>query len=213
MSSRAPQWSGTEPFESRLIKQMCDMLQIAKTRTTPYRPSANGQVERMNRTICRYYYIFFQDQQTDWYLHLGTVGMAIRSTVNRQTGFTPDFLMLGREVLQPIDSLIQPDAAEHNRGTPGTYAARHREQNCSSYCSAESTEITATEKEGLRSASGRGEKYSVCDAVYRFNKSIVLGQCKKLLPIWSGPWIMIEVISSVLYRISNRKRSLVTHHD
>ena len=71
--------------------------------------------------------MFIQDQQTDWVLHLGTVGMAIRSTVNRQTGFTPNFLMLGREVLQPIDLMIQPDMAEHNRGTSGTYAARHRE--------------------------------------------------------------------------------------
>ena len=53
-------------------------------------------------------------------------------------------------------------------------------------------------------------KYSVDDAVYRFNRSIVLEQSKKLQPIWSGPWI---VISSVLYRIANRKRSMVAHHD
>ena len=39
------------------------------------------------------------------------------------------------------------------------------------------------------------------------------GQCKKLQPVWSGPWIEIEVISSVLYRLYNRKRALVTHHD
>ena len=38
-------------FESRMFKEVCDLLKIVKTRTTPYRPSANGQVERMNRTI------------------------------------------------------------------------------------------------------------------------------------------------------------------
>ena len=53
--------------------------------------------------------------------------MTICSTVNSQTGFTPNFLMLGREVLQLIDLMIQPEVAEHNRGTPGTYATRHRE--------------------------------------------------------------------------------------
>ena len=36
---------------------------------------------------------------------------------------------------------------------------------------------------------------------------------KKIQSIWPGPWIMIQVISSVLYRISNRKRSMVAHHD
>ena len=41
-------------FESRMFKEVCDILKIVKTRTTPYRPIANGQVERMNRTIFRY---------------------------------------------------------------------------------------------------------------------------------------------------------------
>ena len=41
----------------------------------------------------------------------------------------------------------------------------------------------------------------------------MLGQSKKLQPIWSGPWIVTHVISSVLYRIGNRKRSMVTHQD
>ena len=40
----------------------------------------------------------------------------------------------------------------------------------------------------------------------------MLGQSKKLQPIWSGPWIVTQVISSVLYRIANRKQSMVAHH-
>ena len=41
----------------------------------------------------------------------------------------------------------------------------------------------------------------------------MLGQSKKLQPIWSGPWIVTHVILSVLYRIVNHKRSMVAHHD
>ncbi len=37
-------------FESKLFTALCDALEIHKARTTPYRPSANGQVERFNRT-------------------------------------------------------------------------------------------------------------------------------------------------------------------
>lgn len=40
-------------FESKLFKFICEVLQIHKCRTTPYRPSANGQVERFNRTIMK----------------------------------------------------------------------------------------------------------------------------------------------------------------
>ena len=118
-------------FESRMFKEVCDLLKIVKTRTTPYRPSANSQVERMNRTILQILRCFIQGQQEYWDLHLATVGMAIRSTVKRQTGFTPNFLMLGREVLQPIDLMLNPGCGEEQR-TPGTYAARHQEaEDCS----------------------------------------------------------------------------------
>ena len=39
--------------ESELFKEMCELLEIGKTRTTSYRPSENGQVERYNRSIAQ----------------------------------------------------------------------------------------------------------------------------------------------------------------
>ena len=38
-------------FDAKLFATVCDLLQITKTRTTPYRPCSNGQVERYNRTL------------------------------------------------------------------------------------------------------------------------------------------------------------------
>ena len=38
-------------FESKLFQEMCRLLQIPKTRTTPYHPQSDGMVERNNRTI------------------------------------------------------------------------------------------------------------------------------------------------------------------
>ena len=35
----------------KLFVSICDLLQITKTRTTPYRPCSNGQVECYNRTL------------------------------------------------------------------------------------------------------------------------------------------------------------------
>ena len=38
-------------FESKLFQEMCRIMEIDKTRTTPLRPQSDGMVERFNRTL------------------------------------------------------------------------------------------------------------------------------------------------------------------
>jgi len=38
-------------FESKVIRELCQMTGMAKSRTTPYHAMGNGLMERMNRTL------------------------------------------------------------------------------------------------------------------------------------------------------------------
>jgi hypothetical protein len=38
-------------MNGNLVNRLCELLQIAKTRTTHYHPSSNGQIERYKRTL------------------------------------------------------------------------------------------------------------------------------------------------------------------
>ena len=53
-------------FESELLKEVCRLLAICKTRTTPLRPQTDGMVERFNRTIIQQLALFTTDCQDDW---------------------------------------------------------------------------------------------------------------------------------------------------
>jgi transposase InsO family protein len=46
-------------YESEAFQELCELLEIRKTRTSPKNPKANGQIERFNRTLLPYFIINF----------------------------------------------------------------------------------------------------------------------------------------------------------
>ena len=63
---------------------------------------ANGQVERINRTLLQMIRCTLQEGQTNWDSRLQMLMAGVRSSASSSTGFTPNLLMLGREVVQPL---------------------------------------------------------------------------------------------------------------
>ena len=93
-------------FQSDLFKAFCKVLEITKTRTMPYRPSSNGQVEVFNKVILQMIRSYVSRGLKDWDEHLPLISMVLHSTKNKSTGFSANMLMLGREVIQPIDLIL-----------------------------------------------------------------------------------------------------------
>ena len=95
-------------FESELFTEMCELLWIQKTRTTPYHPKSDGMVERFNKTLATMLSAYVSDHHNDWDVLLPYVMMAYRSAIHETTGCTPNRLMLGREVSTPLDLIYEP---------------------------------------------------------------------------------------------------------
>lgn len=93
-------------MDGTIMRQICELLQIAKTRTTPYHPASNGQVERCNRTLLQALRCYIKNKQDTWDEYLQQLAGALRASKNRQTGFTPNEMMLGRDVIQPLYILL-----------------------------------------------------------------------------------------------------------
>jgi hypothetical protein len=74
-------------FESKLFTEMCSLLGITKTRTTPYHPQSDGMVERFNRTLTTMLSNFVDDNHSDWDEQLQYVMMLADLLCMKQLGF------------------------------------------------------------------------------------------------------------------------------
>ncbi|KAK3105395.1 hypothetical protein FSP39_024200 [Pinctada imbricata] len=200
-------------FESALFKQFCEILGIHKTRTTSFRPSANGQVERFNRTLMDAVRCFASRTPTKWDEYLPQLASALRSAVNRSTGYTPNMLMLGREVNMPVDLLFP--------GPENTDSENYEQYVSELVNHIQSTHEIAREK--LRTSQGISKRdydlkahvkaYSEGDAVYVSDTAVPKGKCAKLRPQWKGPGLIIRKITDYLYEVMLRKKLEVINHD
>ena len=71
----------------------------------------NGQPERFNRTIINMLKTLSEEEKGKWARCISKLAFAYNSTRNNSTGFSPFFLMFGREARLPIDDMfgIEPE--------------------------------------------------------------------------------------------------------
>lgn len=94
-------------FESRLIRELLTTLGIRKSRTTPYHPQGDPQPERFNRTLLSMLATLGQEKKRSWSQHVASLMHAYNSTKSDATGYSPYYLMFGREARLPVDLFFE----------------------------------------------------------------------------------------------------------
>ena len=94
-------------FNSELFAELHRLTGIRSVNTTPYHPMSNGKAERLNRTVINMLKALPEIGKRDWKKHLPKLAFAYNSTINKSTGFSPFFLLFGRESRLPIDLAFQ----------------------------------------------------------------------------------------------------------
>lgn len=83
-------------FLSDVFKQMCKLLDIEKSKSTPWHPQTNGFLERSHRTL-KNYLRSFVDRDNEWDNFLCYATFCYNSTIHTSTNYTPYELVFGHK--------------------------------------------------------------------------------------------------------------------
>jgi transposase InsO family protein len=205
-------------YESHVFAELCKLLEIRKTRTASGNAKCNGQTERFNRTLVRMIKAYMRGEQNKWDENLGCLAAAYRATPHETTGFSPNLLMLGREVRLPAEIMFGTGKAHPDEevSSYGDYVSKLRERFQKAH------DITRTH---LQAAANRRKEYY--DAKCSLNKyqrgSMVwilsditqLHITPKLRHAYEGPYLIIQKLNDLDYRVqlNARGKNKIVHHN
>ena len=211
LSDRGPE------FESELFSELMKWLEIDKIRTTPYKASTNGCVERLHRTMNSMLGKVVSESQRDWDERLPFVMAAYRASPHSSTGFTPNRLFLGRENRMPLDLIMGLPREECDRGTDvNEFVSRQQENAEQAYSLARNhLQVAAERRKRTYDIRVRRAEYSSGDWVWYYYPRRYARKSAKWQKLYTGPYLVVRVIPPVNYVLQRTQRSapFVVHCD
>ena len=100
-------------FVGKVMKNLYKLTGIKQT-TTPYHPMGNGLSERFNHTLLSIVGTLTSEKKKAWPKYLPDLVMAYNSSTHDSTGYSPYFLMFGRQPRLPADVVMEITLEDDN---------------------------------------------------------------------------------------------------
>ncbi|UYV82343.1 hypothetical protein LAZ67_21001753, partial [Cordylochernes scorpioides] len=185
-------------FMSQTIREINNLNGPIHRFTTAYHPQTNGLTERLNKTLTDMISMYVDVDQKNWDNILPNVTFAYNTARQETTGYSPFFLVHGREVETPLDSILPYQPA----GTAEDYVGHLVTNAEDARMLARLNILQAQSKDKERYDKKHQEvTYKEGDLVWVFTPVRTVGLSEKLLKRYFWPYRVIRKISSVNYQV------------
>ena len=134
-------------FEAQVIKQLCAMYGIKKSRSTAYHPQGNAQCERFNRTLHNMLLTLPENKKARWTEYLQEIVFAYNTTPHSSTRYSPFYLMFGRDAkLKPDQWLGLDEESDEDTSKKDNWVTLHQKRLQEAYAIACDRLATAAKK-------------------------------------------------------------------
>lgn len=188
-------------FTAHFSEYLYKRLGVQHLMTTAYRPQCNGQVERMNRTLAEMLSMYCSNNQKDWDKGLQAVIFCYNTSVHATTGYSPFFLVHGREATLPPDRALRIPRLQYMDDEQILHNINHNLREAKKMAR-ENIIKAATKSKEYHDKSHRNVSYAVGDFVWVYYPTRVIGQSDTLQHCFHGPFeVMAAHSNGVNYTI------------
>ena len=188
-----------------------------KIRTSPYKPSTNGSIERFHKTLNSMLAKVVSINQRDWDEKFPAVMAAYRATKHESTGYTPNFLVFGHENRMPVDLVLGKIVEEpEHYDSPDQFVSDAQERYREAYALARmNLEESAQRRKVEYDIKVKPTKFEVGQNVWYLYPRRYTNRSPKWCRNYDGPFVITRVIPPCNYVIQRNKRSKsqVVHGD
>ena len=187
LSDRAPD------FRKALRDELFEAYGVKRRLVTPYRPQANGLIERVFRTIKPMVAILSHKSRTKWDRHLMWVAYAYNTAYHHSVKSTPFELMFGREpdpIPEGYEDFQENKQSERRRQWSKGFEVAHKSME----------DRRKYSKHYYDTVRARPQNFAVGDVVLLRVMQTPKGESvPKLYPRYVGPYRVTNVVGPVLY--------------
>ena len=200
-----------QQFVSNCMKEVCRLLGIKRSTTTPFHPSCNGLVENFNKSLKTMLRRLCREQPKQWHRYINALLFAYREVPQESTKFAPFELLYGRSVRGPMEILRQiwtKDIGESDVKTSYQYVLELRERLDDTLKIAQEELCKAQRRQKFYyDRKARVRKFKPGDSVL----VLLPTESNKLLMQWKGPYDIVSVVGLNDYKV-NMKGKIKTIH-
>src|SRR3989440_12500987 len=197
-------------FVNKVIEKLCEQYQTRHRLTSPYRPQTNGMVERFNRTLGECMAKLVSNEDREWDHFVDAVLFAYRTKKHKTTGFTPFYLLYGRQATLPIELKI-PGGIENETENPllaRLYQLIDQLENDRQEVISRVTRGQQIQKQ-RHDQTGISKKLKIGDKVLVERTWLKTNFSSKLEDKWTGPYYIHSILENNVYKLRTLEGRLV----
>ena len=182
---------------------------------SPYHPQSNGACERLNGTLINMLASYTNnDNQNRWMRFITMVVFAYNTSTHSTTGFTPFFLVHGREASIGSDAALSVNTCTDVRSLPEYVREMQYDLAFAHQHIADRVKQNAEDREKLNNELKTLAEFQPGDIVYVYAPpKSGDGNSRKLMSPYHGPYTVIRATSRVTYSLRNNhtNKKIVAH--